>query len=100
MSEAGTEIKLTGLPELVDTIAAMQAEIDMLNDFVEDVLIMTMMPDNVRFYFEDRFDGRTAEAMEALSKHMHEHRKILEFLRINKIDVNKIVSDTENKTLS
>lgn len=99
-TDSKAEVKISGLSELVDIVAGMQAEIDMLNSFVEEVLIMSLMPENVRYYFEDRFDGRAAEALEAFGKRMYEYRKILEFLRLNNIDVNQILSDTESKTLS
>ena len=95
-----TEIKITGLPELVDIVAGMQAELDMLNNFAREVLITVLVPDQVRLFFDDDFDGKAAEAIDALSRHMLEYRKILEFLRINKIDINQILSDTESKTLS
>ena len=95
-----TEIKLTGLSDLVEQIASMQAEIDMLNSFANEVLVSVIMPEHVRFFFEDDYIGRAGEAIEALSKHMHDYRKILEFLRLNKIDVNQILADNESKTLS
>lgn len=95
-----SKVQITGLPELVDAIAGMQAEIDMLNDFVDEVFILALRPSDVRYYFEDRFEGRAAEAVEVLSKHMRDYRKILEFLRVNGIDVNRIIDDNESKNLS
>lgn len=98
--ENRVDIHVHELPELLDYITGMQAEIDMLNAFVRDVLISAIMPENVRLFFDDEYTGKAAEAMDALSQHMHDYRKILEFLRINGIDVNKIISDTGSKDLS
>lgn len=95
-----TELKLTGLAELVEQIASLQAEIDMFGSFANEVLISVLMPEHVRYFFEDDYPGRAGEALDALTRHMHDYRKILEFLRLNKIDVNQILSDNESKTLS
>lgn len=94
------EIKVTGIPELIDSVSAMQAEIDMLYDFAQDVLITLLIPDSVRYYFEDRYEGVVSDALDALSKHMYGYRKILDFFKRNGIDINKIISDTESKELN
>lgn len=88
------------LPELAEYITNMQAEIDMLNDFAKEVLLSILFPEHVRFFFDDDYYGRASEAMDALSKHMHDYRRILKFLQVNGIDINKILSQTESKELN
>lgn len=100
MDNKRIDVHVHELTEFVDYIASLQAEIDMFNSFARDVLISVLVPDQVRLFIEDDYSGSAAEAMDDFSKHMHKYRKILEFLRINNIDVNKITADTESKDLS
>ena len=100
MDNKRIDVHIHDLTEFADYITGLQAEIDMFNTFARDVLISVLVPDQVRLFVEDDYTGTAAEAMDALSKHMHNYRKILEFLRINGIDINKITSDTESKDLS
>ena len=82
-------------------VSSMQMELDLFQDFAEEVLLMCSMPDKERFVMQGKFEGHLAEdALRALMNLLRKYHALTSFLRANHIDVDKLLSGPDDEIKS
>ena len=80
--------------ELASIIGSMQERIDMLEAFVEDVLLSVADPDRGRLVIEGKYEGHIADvAFDLLGKRMVEYRRMKAALKARGVDMNELDDD-------
>ena len=85
--------------ELAMMVAAMQAQVDLLESFAEDVLLVAAKPENERYIIQGKYTGNdTADsAMEAVASLVSKYRRMAAYLEERGVDVDDIIGDADRK---
>jgi len=93
----GVTIRLEGLPDLVAMVADLQNQIDTLKAFAEDVFKAVLLPEEVHYYIEDKYEDfdYCDDALTGLAELLARYRAMLAFLKKNGIAPEQVFGDTK-----
>ena len=85
--------------ELATMVAAMQAQVDLLESFAEDVLLTAAKPDMERYIIQGKYaeNDMADSAMEAVASLVSKYRRLAAYLEERGVDIDDIIGDADRK---
>ena len=85
--------------DLANMVAAMQAQVDLLESFAEDVLLTAAKPDMERYIIQGKYaeNDLADSAMEAVASLVSKYRRMAAYLEERGVDIDDIIGDADRK---
>lgn len=85
--------------ELAMMVAAMQAQVDLLESFAEDVLLVAAKPETERYIIQGKYteNDLADSAMEAVASLVSKYRRMAAYLEERGVDIDDIINDADRK---